>query len=50
MSLLNEKLKKGEDELATMQENDARLMALIEESNVQLNKIKTEVDGYLTEA
>lgn len=50
VSLLTEKLKKGEDELAAMQENGARLMAQIEESNIMLNKIKAEVDGYLNEA
>lgn len=47
---LKEKLKKGEDELALMYENDAKFTQQIEESNAQLAKIKAEVDGYLSEA
>lgn len=44
--MLKEKLKKSEDELQLMYENDARFSKQIEESNIQLHKIKAEVDGY----
>lgn len=47
---LKEKLKKGEEELAVMYENDAKFTQQIEESNQQLAKIKAEVEGYLSEA
>ena len=48
--MLKEKLKKSEDELQLMYENDAKFTKQIEENNIQLSKIKAEVDGYQVEA
>lgn len=50
VNMLKEKLKKSEDELQLMYENDAKFTKQIEENNIQLSKIKAEVDGYQVEA
>lgn len=50
VNMLKEKLKKSEDELQLMYENDAKFTQQIEQNNIQLSKIKAEVDGYQVEA